>query len=271
MATTTTTVWAFTGIEGAVVISGRAKRSSDVGRATVIGFLSVLILYIIISFLSAGVMTNEELAALGNPPHGRYPGARGGPLGRCPGEYRRYYLPAGGPRWGHTIMCTECPYEAAKSGAFCKAFTRTNKNGAPVFAIVLTSIIAQVFLVLLYFNESTYQVFYFFATGMIMVPYFLSAMYFCKVALKQENGLIKGIGIFNAVYAVWMVFAAGISVMLATVLLYVPGIFVYAKGQKEKGLKVFETKVDKAVFVALLALLVICIYFVATGRINPLG
>ena len=192
MATTTTTVWAFTGIEGAVVISGRAKRSSDVGRATVIGFLSVLILYIIISFLSAGVMTN-------------------------------------------------------------KAFTRTNKNGAPVFAIILTSIIAQVFLVLVYFNESTYQVFYFFATGMIMVPYFLSAMYFCKVALKQENGLIKGIGIFNAVYAVWMVFAAGISVMLATVLLYVPGIFVYAKGQKEKGLKVFETKVDKAVFVALLA------------------
>jgi TRAP-type C4-dicarboxylate transport system permease large subunit len=68
-----------------------------------------------------------------------------------------------------------------------------------------------------------------------------------------------------------MVFAAGISVMLATVLLYVPGIFVYAKGQKEKGLKVFETKVDKAVFVALLALLVICIYFVGTGRINPLG
>ena len=45
----------------------------------------------------------------------------------------------------------------------------------------------------------------------------------------------------------------------------------YAKGQKEKGLKVFETKVDKAVFVALLALLVICIYFVGTGRINPLG
>jgi len=65
------------------------------------------------------------------------------------------------------------------------------------------------------------------------------------------------------------VFAAGISVMLATVLLYVPGIFVYAKGQKEKGLKVFETKVDKAVFVALLALL--GIYFVGTGRINPLG
>jgi len=270
MATTTTTVWAFTGIEGAVVISGRAKRSSDVGRATVIGFLSVLILYIIISFLSAGVMTNEELAALGNPPMAGILEHVVGPWGAALVNIA-VIISLLGATLGHTIMCTECPYEAAKSGAFCKAFTRTNKNGAPVFAIVLTSIIAQVFLVLLYFNESTYQVFYFFATGMIMVPYFLSAMYFCKVALKQENGLIKGIGIFNAVYAVWMVFAAGISVMLATVLLYVPGIFVYAKGQKEKGLKVFETKVDKAVFVALLALLVICIYFVATGRINPLG
>ena len=237
---------------------------------TVIGFLSVLILYIIISFLSAGVMTNEELAALGNPPMAGILEHVVGPWGAALVNIA-VIISLLGATLGHTIMCTECPYEAAKSGAFCKAFTRTNKNGAPVFAIVLTSIIAQVFLVLLYFNESTYQVFYFFATGMIMVPYFLSAMYFCKVALKQENGLIKGIGIFNAVYAVWMVFAAGISVMLATVLLYVPGIFVYAKGQKEKGLKVFETKVDKAVFVALLALLVICIYFVATGRINPLG
>ena len=253
-----------------MVISGRAKYARDVGRATVIGFLSVLILYIIISFLSAGVMTNEELAALGNPPMAGILEHVVGPWGAALVNIA-VIISLLGATLGHTIMCTECPYEAAKSGAFCKAFTRTNKNGAPVFAIVLTSIIAQVFLVLLYFNESTYQVFYFFATGMIMVPYFLSAMYFCKVALKQENGLIKGIGIFNAVYAVWMVFAAGISVMLATVLLYVPGIFVYAKGQKEKGLKVFETKVDKAVFVALLALLVICIYFVATGRINPLG
>ena len=263
-------VWVFTGIEGAVVISGRAKYARDVGRATVIGFLSVLSLYIIISFLSAGVMTNEELAALGNPPMAGILEHVVGPWGAALVNIA-VIISLLGATLGHTIMCTECPYEAAKSGAFCKAFTRTNKNGAPVFAIVLTSIIAQVFLVLLYFNESTYQVFYFFATGMIMVPYFLSAMYFCKVALKQENGLIKGIGIFNAVYAVWMVFAAGISVMLATVLLYVPGIFVYAKGQKEKGLKVFETKVDKAVFVALLALLVICIYFVGTGRINPLG
>lgn len=270
MATTTTTVWAFTGIEGAVVISGRAKRSSDVGKATVIGFLAVLVLYIIISILSTGVMSNAELAALGNPP-------LAGILERVVGHWGAVLVNIAviisllGATLGHAIMCVECPYEAARSGAFSKAFARTNKNGAPIFAVILTSIIAQVFLVLLYFNSSTYQVFYFFATGMIMVPYFLSAMYFCKVAMQQEKKLIRGIGIFNAIYAVWMVFAAGIDIMLVTVVLYVPGIFVYAKGQKEKGLKVFESKVDKGVFVALLVLLVVALYCLATSRINPFG
>ena len=105
MATTTTTVWAFTGIEGAVVISSRAKRSSDVGRATLIGFLSVLILYIIISFLSAGVMTNEELAALGNP-HGRYPWSVGGPLRALPWRISPLLSPCWGPRWA-TPSCAQ--------------------------------------------------------------------------------------------------------------------------------------------------------------------
>lgn len=270
IATTTTTVWAFTGIEGAVVISGRARRASDVGKATVIGFLSVLALYIVISVLSLGVMTNQELAALGNPPLAGIMERVVGPWGAALVNIA-VIISLLGATLGHTIMCVECPYEAAANGAFCKAFTKTNSKGAPVFAILLTSAIAQVFLVLLYFNESTYQVFYFFATGMIMVPYFLSAMYFCKVAVKQDNGLIKGVGIFNAIYAVWMILAAGINVMLVTVLLYVPGILVYAKGQREKGLKVFEKKLDVIVFLALLALLALCIWFLVTGRINPFG
>ena len=94
-----------------------------------IGFLSVLILYIIISFLSAGVMTNEELAALGNPPMAGILEHVVGPWGAALVNIA-VIISLLGATLGHTIMCTECPYEAAKSGAFCKAFTRTNKNGA---------------------------------------------------------------------------------------------------------------------------------------------
>jgi len=58
------TVWVFIGVEGASVYSKQASKRTDVGRATVIGFFSVLALLVSVSTLSFGVMTKEELAAL---------------------------------------------------------------------------------------------------------------------------------------------------------------------------------------------------------------
>ena len=43
------------------------------------------------------------------------------------------------------------------------------------------------------------------------------------------------------------------------------------KRLKEKGLKVFEGKLDLIVFIVLLALLALCVYFLSIGRINPFG
>ena len=46
------TVWVFIGIEGAVVFSGRAKNKKDVGTATVIGLISVLLIYFLLTVLA---------------------------------------------------------------------------------------------------------------------------------------------------------------------------------------------------------------------------
>ena len=48
------TLWAFIGIEGAVVISGRAKSQRDVGKATVLGFFTCLAIYFLLSMLPFG-------------------------------------------------------------------------------------------------------------------------------------------------------------------------------------------------------------------------
>src|SRR6185436_12252938 len=58
------TLWVFIGIEGASVYSARAARRSDVGRATVIGFLGALGLYVLISMLATGILSQPELGAL---------------------------------------------------------------------------------------------------------------------------------------------------------------------------------------------------------------
>ena len=52
-----TIVWCFVGIEAAVSMSRRAKQPRDVGLATIISFVIVLVLYISISIIPVGIST----------------------------------------------------------------------------------------------------------------------------------------------------------------------------------------------------------------------
>ena len=61
------TLWCFIGIEGAVMMSARAKRHSDVGKAGVTGFFIAWLLYVLVSMLCFGVMNRAKLAGLDDP------------------------------------------------------------------------------------------------------------------------------------------------------------------------------------------------------------
>lgn len=61
------TTFVFIGIEGASVYSRYAKRREDVGRATVIGFLSVLCIFALVTLSSYAVVPQPELAATRQP------------------------------------------------------------------------------------------------------------------------------------------------------------------------------------------------------------
>ncbi|WP_207938223.1 amino acid permease, partial [Pseudomonas sp. 51_B] len=45
------TVFVFIGIEGASIFSSRAEKRSDVGKATVIGFITVLLFLVLVNVL----------------------------------------------------------------------------------------------------------------------------------------------------------------------------------------------------------------------------
>mgnify|MGYP000149265996 FL=1 len=49
-------MWTFVGIEGATVMSSRARKKSDVGKATVIGLICLLLIYISASVLPYGYL-----------------------------------------------------------------------------------------------------------------------------------------------------------------------------------------------------------------------
>ena len=58
------TLWVFIGVEGAVVVSARARNKRDVGKATLLAVLSALGVYLLVTLLSLGVVARPELAEI---------------------------------------------------------------------------------------------------------------------------------------------------------------------------------------------------------------
>lgn len=292
-ATTSATVWSFIGVEGAVVLSARAKRSADVGKASLTGFLGIFAIYVLVAILSMGVLPTEELAGLKSPQMAGILQAVIGPWGAAIVNIG-VILSLAGALLGWTILAADCPYSAAQQGVFLKAFARANPNGSPSFALYLTNGLVQLFLIVIFFSASTYQVFYTFSTTMIMIPYFLSALYYLKVTLRGEgfprgrkspapgsgsdaNTAARGgslaaarfFAIIGTAYGIWMLYSSGLELTFIACILYAPGILVYALGKKERGRPVFERPYEMVLAIALAVLALIAIFMIATGRIRP--
>lgn len=276
-ATTASTVWSFIGVEGAVVLSGRARRASDVGKASLTGFLGIFAIYVLVAVLSMGVLPAEELASLDSPQMAGILESAVGPWGSIL-VHIGVILSLAGALLGWTIIAADCPYSAAQQGVFMKAFARANKNGSPSFSLFLTNGIIQIFLIIIFFNDSTYQAFYTMSTTMIMVPYFLSALYYAKVTSRRtgleqySSGELLKERIFAAVgtiYGIWMLYSSGLEMLLITTVLYAPGIIIYALGKRERSEQVFTKFYEIIIAAALVVLAVVSIVFIARGTLNP--
>lgn len=273
--TMTVTIWVFLGIEGAVAISGRAKKDKDVGKATIIAFCCVLAIYLMVSTLSMGVMPLSELAELSNP-------ALAGVMERAVGSWGATLINAGvvlslvGAMLGYTVLSAESPYEAAAQGSFIKAFAKTNKKGAPIVTLIVTNCIIEAFLILMLFSDQTYQFFYALSAGMILLPYLLSAAYFAKVAFTEPEAFEGKLGgslavwrvfaVLGMVYSVFLAWASGTLGLTLMSLLYLPGILVYVKGKKERGQAFFDNTVDRVVAAIIVIAAVVSIVLLVTGQ-----
>lgn len=267
------TVWLFIGIEGAVVLSGRGKNTKVAGKATVISFVSLFILYFLISFLSMGVMPAEELGVLGNPPMAGVLEYVVGPWGAALVNIA-VIISLGGAMFSYTILCVDSAYGPAQQGSFPAVLAKTNKYKAPTWSVIASAVIIQIFIIIIYFNASTYQAVYSLSTSAIMVPYVFSAFYYLKLMIKKqgvEEGGSKAvawvIAIVGSIYGVWLLYASGLTYILAAVMLYAPGSIMYLYHRKKTGQKYFNNTTDLLIFIGVLIALVVAVYMTATGGI----
>ena len=250
------TVWVFIGIEGASIFSARAEKRTDVGKATVIGFITVLLFLMLVNVLSLGIMTQPELAKLQNP-------SMAAVLEHVVGHWGAVLISVGlvisllGALLSWVLLCAEIMFAAAKDHTMPEFLRKENANHVPVNALWLTNAMVQLFLIITLFSASTYLSLIYLATSMILVPYLWSAAYALLLAVRgetYENALKERkkdlfIGAVALIYAIWLLYAGGTKYLLLSALLYAPGAILFAKAKRELGKPIF-TNVEKLIFAA---------------------
>lgn len=241
------TVWVFIGVEGAAVYSQRARSRSEVGKATILGFVGVLALLLAVNLLSYGLLAQAKIAGLADP-------SLAGLLKHEVGGWGAAFISVGlivsllGALLAWMLLSVEILFVPAKENVIPKVLARENANGAPAVALWLTNLCVQAMLIWTLRNSSTYNNLVYLATSLILLPYLWSAGYQLIVAIRgdgqaHEAGTIAKdvvIGLVALGYAVWLIIAGGWQYLLVAAAFYLVGTIFYVWARRESRLPVFN-------------------------------
>lgn len=241
------TLWAFVGVESAVVFASRAKKQTDVKRATILGLLIALALYIGISTLVMGMLTQDTLIQSEKPLIDAIvtvTGPIGGQILAAIG-----LISLIGSTIGWVMLSAEVPYQAAKQGLFLKSFLKVNEKGIPVFSLILSNVLAQLFIFSTISNSisAAFDFVIYIATLAYLVPYFISSVFQIKLVvtgdtysnmMKQRwfDGIIAALA---TAYSIWVIIAGTSDIKTFTfgMLLLASGIIFYKQVLNQPELK----------------------------------
>ncbi|UYM05002.1 basic amino acid/polyamine antiporter [Solicola gregarius] len=241
------TTFVFLGIEGASVYSRYAKRRSDVGRATVLGFLSVLALFALVTLSSYSVKPQPEIADTRQP-------SMVGLFESVVGDWGEVFISVAvivsvlGAYLAWTLMAAEVMYIPARNEDFPKFLGQEDGNGTPITALVITSLGVQALVALTLVVDDALNFMLDLCTSLALVPYFLAAAYALKLGLtgeayenvtarvRRRETIFAGAA---TAYTLFLFDAAGLKFLLLSTVIYAPATLLYIKARSETGRRLF--------------------------------
>ncbi len=223
------TVFSFVGLESAVAFSGKAEKRSDVGKATLFGFAAVTLIYVLVTVLSFGIMSRQELQNLPNP-------ALAYILERIIGKPGAIIVNLGvimsifGAWVSSTMLAEEVVYQSSHQGLFPQFFNQRNEKLVSVPSLTLSNLIIQVFFISFLLIPDAYSNLTKFASASILISYTCIGMYYLKVILKRSEShkiLQIIVGLLSSLYMLWLIYASGSQFMALTIISLFPGSIMY--------------------------------------------
>lgn len=223
------TVWGFIGVEGAIILYRRARIKEEVGKATVIGLISVLIIYCLLSIIPIMVVPKEIIINYPNP-------SMAYALKYVVGPWGAYFINAGlcitllGSLFSWTLVSSEIPYNIAKDGILPKIFTLTNKNNIPIICLWITNLFVQICLIVSHFSQGTYQIMYNISIILILPSYLLSMLYLIKLKIIDKLNIQTKDTIpatIATIYIIWLIYTINTELLIITGAIYLIGIITF--------------------------------------------
>ena len=220
------TMWAFIGIEAAVIPTGDVENpKKTVPIAVVSAALSVSFLYVGASIAIMFLVPSEVLAASESPfvDAASHMGP-GGALLMGVGAL----ISTAGALNGNIFVMGQMPMLVAADGLAPSVIAKKNKGGAPMVALMASSVFSAALLVL-NFTDGLVGAFSFLismSTLSILAPYGLSAMAEFKRSWHSAKGW-AGVALLSVIYTLiaaagsgWYVFFLGVGLFLLGILLF---------------------------------------------------
>lgn len=269
------TVFVFIGIEGASVYSRFAKRRSDVGTATILGFIGVTGLMVAVTLLPYATAPRAAIAGVQNP-------SLAGALELVVGHWGAVLISIGvlvsvlGAYLAWSLICAEVLFAAAKSNDMPKLFAAQNANRVPANALWLTNIVVSLFVISTYWSRDAFNFMLDMTSVTALMPYLLVAGYGILLARSgvgyettpEKRGRDQTFAWIAAIYTVFMFIAAGLKYVLLVAVLFVPGTVLYFWARREQKARLF-TPVELIVFAITLIAGAVGFYGLLTGIITP--
>ena len=234
------TLYAFLGLEGATIPAENVENpEKTIPRATMLGTLIVVVVYISSTIVLFGILPVDVLA--------KSPAPFAEAAEIIGGTYAGYFVAAGaaisaiGCLNGWILMSAQLPMAVAKDNMFPRIFKKENDNGAPIFGIIIGSILTTIVL-LLNISDGLVEQFTFIVNLTVLaclVPYlFVSASYIMVLIEKKihMNSFLKTfvLGSLGFAYSIWAIFGSGSETVFYGFLLLLLGIPFYVLMQWNK-------------------------------------